>query len=480
MVRALGSAHLGYILAAVLVIGGFLCPTNTAHAAPQVTHVPGFTFHGDSGADNFGFSVSGAGDINGDGFADLIVGAPFGDDNGSSNTGSARVFSGFDGSEIHTFHGGAAGDEFGNSVSAAGDVNSDGTPDLIVGAPEADRNGMFNNGYVQVLSGADGGELHVFNGDQSQDRLGRSVSGAGDVNDDGFEDIIVSVPLDDENGFNTGSARVLSGDDGAKLHEFTGDTAFEKLAGPVSAAGDVNGDGVPDLIVGAPLADSASVFSGDGEGALFEFNGDAGERFGNSVSGAGDVNGDGFDDLIVGANVDNNNGLNSGSARVLSGFDGVELFEFVADSERDEFGTSVSHIGDVNDDGFDDLIVGAPGDDNNGFESGSARVLSGSDGSELFEFNGESADDRFGFSVSGAGDVNGDGIADFIVGAPNVGGLNNGGYARVFVSQVSNPVIPEPTTAALLGLTGVGLIGLGGRGTSRQAKRSNQSGTTAA
>ena len=111
------------------------------------------------------------------------------------------------------------------------------------------------------------------------------------------------------------------------------------------------------------------------------------------MSGAGDVNGDGFDDVIVGAHLDDNNGESSGSARVFSGFDGSVLYTFDGDSAGDRFGDSVSGAGDVNGDGFADLIVGTRFDDNNGDGSGSARVLSGSDGSVLYDFDGDSAGD---------------------------------------------------------------------------------------
>ena len=153
---------------------------------------------------------------------------------------------------------------------------------------------------------------------------------------------------------------------------------------------------------------SARVFSGVDGSVLYNFEGDsARDGFGGSVSGAGDVNGDGFADLIVGAPFDDNNGSISGSARVFSGVDGSVLYDFDGDSAGDLFGGSVSSAGDVNGDGFDDLIVGANCDDNNGTRSGSARVFSGVDGSVLYNFNGDSADDGLGGSVSGAGDVNG-------------------------------------------------------------------------
>ena len=232
--------------------------------------------------------------------------------------------------------------------------------------------------------------LFTFTGDSAGDGFGFSASNAGDVNGDGVEDLIVGVLFDDNKGTDSGSARVFSGIDGTVLYNFDGDSA-----------GDVSG----------------------------------------TVSSAGDVNGDGFADFIVGASGDDNNGENSGIARVFSGSNGSVLYTFDGDLSGDEFGHSVSGVGDVNDDGFDDLIVGARSDDNNGISSGSARVFSGIDGSVLYTFDGDTTNDRFGLSVSGAGDVNGDGVADFIVGGGGSGGANGGGYARLFVSQITMTII---------------------------------------
>ena len=409
--------------------------------AQAITYVPLYTFDGDNPNDRFGISVSGAGDVNGDSTPDLIVGRG-GEDKFGPPSGSVRVFSGSDGSVLHTFNGDTPNELFGSSVSGAGDVNGDGRDDLIVGSPD-DGDGSTGSGSARVLSGIDGSVLYKFDGDNRFDALGHSVSGTGDVNGDGTPDLIVGAVFDDNNGNSSGSARVLSGNDGSVLYSFDGVSDGDNFGFSVSGAGDVNGDGTPDLIVGARFDDnngfrsgSARVLSGSDGTVLFTFNGDsANELFGSSVSGAGDVNGDGRDDLIVGAFGDDNNGNLSGSARVLSGSDGSVLYSFNGDSTADFFGFSVSGAGDVNGDGKADLIVGALHEDNNGSSSGSAFVLSGSDGSVLYTFDGDSVGDEFGASVSGAGDINGDGINDFIIGAPN-GGANGDGYARVFVSQI--------------------------------------------
>ncbi len=417
-------------------------------AIAQVNHNPSYPFYGDSPGDGFGSSVSGAGDVNNDGFADLIVGA-WADDNNGNASGSARVFCGGTGAILYTLSGDSEGDHFGWSVSGAGDVNNDGFADFIVGAPLDDNTGT-NSGRVRVYSGANGSILYTFNGDNAQDQFGISVSGAGDVNNDGFDDFIVGAHFDANNGFGSGSARVFSGADGSILYTFNGDSGNDRFGWSVSGAGDVNNDGFDDLIVGAYLDDnngadsgSARVFSGVDGSILYTFNGDSGgDSFGYSVSGAGDVNNDGFADLIVGALLDDNSGALSGSARVFSGADGSILYTFNGNSAGDRFGTSVSGAGDVNGDGFDDLIVGAHLDDNTGDASGSVRILSGATGVILYTFNGNSANDQFGASVSGAGDLNNDGFADFIVGADlddNNG--SNSGSAFVFRS---NPFPPPP------------------------------------
>ncbi len=418
--------------ATVLITFSLFAPLAVAQS-----HV--FTLNGDAALDNFGYSVSGAGDVDGDGYADFIVGA-LNDDNNGSGSGMARVFSGRTGNALYTFDGDSAGDQLGYSVAGAGDVNDDGFADLIVGAIMDDNSGS-DSGSARVYSGVNGAALYTFNGESAGAWFGFSVAAAGDVNWDGYDDLIVGAPKDYNNGGRTGSAQLFSGLNGDLLFTRYGDSAGDWFGWSVAGAGDVNGKGHVAWIVGAPRDDnngmssgSVRVFFGVFGVTIYTFNGDAaGDSLGMSVAGAGDVNCDGKADFIVGAPFDDNTALDSGSARLYSGADGTVLYTLDGDAVDDSFGWSVDGVGDVDGDGCADLIVGALLNDNRGIDSGSARVFSGKDGTVLFTQHGRSAGDQFGTSVAGAGDVNGDGVADLIVGATrddNNG--SNSGSARVF------------------------------------------------
>ncbi len=380
-----------------------------------------YQINGDSIFTLLGYSVAGAGDMNGDGKADFIVGSPFADPGGLTDAGSAYLYSGATGVLLFQKNGNA-GDELGWSVAGTGDVNGDVNADFIIGARGA------NNyvGSVYVYSGADGSLLFQKNGAAASDQLGFSVAGAGDANADGKADFIVGAPFADPGGFtDAGSAFVYSGADGSLLFQKDATAADDRLGTSVAGCGDVNADGKDDFIIGAPEADpgglyfagSAFVYSGADGHLLFQKDGDDG-YLGNSVAGAGDVNGDGFDDFIIGAPYAIQPWLNSqGAAFVYSGADGSLLFQ--KDGAGGVMGFSVAGAGDVNGDGKADFIVGAFGADPGGLSgAGSAYVYSGADGSLFFQKNGTAASDNLGYSVAGAGDVNGDGKADFIIGAP--------------------------------------------------------------
>ena len=293
------------------------------------------------------------GDVNGDGKADFIVGARGADPGGRADAGSAYVYSGADGSLLYQKDGGAASDRLGVSVSTAGDMNGDGKADFIVGAYYVDPGGRANAGSAYIYSGADGSLLYQRDGGAAGDNFGLSVSTAGDVNGDGKADFIVGALWADPGGrFDAGSAYVYSGADGSLLYLRDGGVADDRFGFSVSTAGDVNGDGNADFIVGAFAASpggrvnagSAYVYSGADGALLYQRDGGAaGDNFGISVSTAGDLNGDGKADFIVGAYLADPGGrLSAGSAYIYSGADGSILYQKDGEAAYDSFGYSVS------------------------------------------------------------------------------------------------------------------------------------------
>ncbi|WP_416900272.1 MAG: tandem-95 repeat protein [Minwuia sp.] len=451
----------------------------------------GFVINGESAGDLAGYSVSGAGDVNGDGVADVIVGA--------RNAGSAGkgyvVFGKADGTAVEltdvaagaggfVINGVDAGDRTGISVSDAGDVNGDGLADLIVGTGYTYESNYAAGKSFVVFGKADAGAVDLadveagiggflINGSNEYDYSGRAVSGAGDVNGDGLDDLLVGAYEASPGGVRSGGAYVVFGkadgttvelsnvESGTGGFAINGVSAGDRVGLAVSDAGDVNGDGLADVIVAAQFDDpngaesgSAFVVFGKADGVAIELsqvelgvggfviNGaSAGDRAGSSVSSVGDLNGDGLTDLFVGARADDPNGLDSGAGFVVFGkADGatVELSDVEAGiggfvinglAAGDLAGTSVSEIGDLNGDGLTDLIIGASGADPNGNQSGASFVVFGkADGTAIeladveagiggFVINGALDGDRIGGVVSGAGDVNGDGVNDVILGA---------------------------------------------------------------
>jgi Ca2+-binding RTX toxin-like protein len=441
----------------------------------------------------------------------------------NSGFGAGLDLSTLNGSNGFALNGIAAYDFSGPSVSSAGDVNGDGFDDLIIGARTPSPNGMRFAGQSYVVFGSnsgfgagldlstlDGSNGFAINGIAAYDASGYSVSSAGDVNGDGFDDLIIGARSASPNGISVagqsyvvfgsnsgfGAGLDLSTLDGSNGFALNGIGVFNQSGSSVSSAGDVNGDGFDDLIIAARLASPNGIFyagqsyvvfgsnSGFGAGLDlstldgsngFAINGiAANDLSGESVSSAGDVNGDGFDDLIIGARSADPNGMsyagqsyvvfgsNSGfgAGLDLSTLNGSNGFAINGMAASDLLGESVSSAGDVNGDGFDDLIIGAHGADPNGISSaGQSYVVFGSNsgfgagldlstlnGSNGFAINGIAAYDRSGWSVSSAGDVNGDGFDDLIIGArtadPN--GMSYAGQSYVVFGKGTTPTNQPP------------------------------------
>ncbi len=314
---------------------------------------------------------------------------------------------------IWQWFGDTQADRLGSHVADAGDVNGDAIPDVIVGIPDAEPNGM-DSGQARIFSGSAGSILYNFDGAQAGDRFGSHVSSAGDVDGDGRSDLIVGAPK--ANGW--GYLKVFSGMDGGEIHFRQGDAYADFFGHSVGSAGDVNGDGYSDFIAGGPENDNAAdnagmarVFDGLGGGTIYTFYGaSAGLRLGQSVAAVGDVNGDSTDDFLIGA---------ISLARLYSGADGSTIYTFTGDpNNNDLFGATVAGLGDLDLDGVNELGVGAPtGDSGAGGYSGTAYVFSGATGLLLYFVGGSSRKQRVGISIGGAHDVNADGVDDFIVGS---------------------------------------------------------------
>ncbi|HIG11419.1 MAG: integrin alpha [bacterium] len=298
-------------------------------------------------------------------------------------------------------------------------------------------------------------------GENPGDSFGAALVVSADLDGDGVGDVWVGAPRTGFGAANGGSAYALSGASGALLFRVDGSAGGERLGQAVGWLGDIDGDGVGDLLVGAPFH-SAGAFFGGGAYALSGANGrtihfiagsEAFALFGMAVAGAGDVDGDGIDDFLVGAPGEDSNGSDAGSLYVFSGASGAQLAQHVGDLAGDELGSSACGLGDIDGDGRADFAAGAPRDDNGGNDSGSVRIWSGQSGQILFTVHGNSAGERFGFALAALGDVDGDGAGDLAVGAPfDPGGGADAGSLTVLSCATASVLFEiQGSTQSLLG-----------------------------
>ena len=515
--------------------GGSPLAPDGVFSVAAINGTNGFVIHGAAAGDRSGYSVAGIGDINGDGYDDLLIGALSADPTGLVDAGVSYVVYGRRGgfgasldlgsltaAQGFAITGVSAFDYSGASVRAAGDVNGDGLADFLIGAPWGEATQGTNAGETYLVFGRAGGfgaglDLSTLNGSTgvtfrggaAGDGLGFAVSSAGDINGDGFDDLIIGAREANGGGrLDSGASYVVFGRAGGfaagiDVSGLTGTNGFaiigadstDRSSYSVAAAGDVNGDGIDDLIIGAPQGDPGGranageayvVFGRTGGfgatldlGTLTGTNGftisgiDAGDNAGWSVASAGDLNGDGRADLVIGALYADPGGReNAGETYVVFGRAGgfgasLDLssmpasmgFTITGTAALNLTGHSVASAGDVNGDGIDDLLIGALyADGTGGVDVGETYVVFGRAGGfggvlDLASLNGQTgfvirgagAEDFSGYSVSAAGDVNGDGFDDLVIGAPQAdpSGRANAGSSYVLfgarnVTRTSN------------------------------------------
>ena len=426
---------------------------------------------GGSPRGQFGRSVGGVGDVNGDGWDDFIIGAP-GEENGQYREGRVHLYYGSPNGIATTPDWSAESDSnnpfFGGAVAAAGDVNNDGFDDVLVSAYRFTA--AFNReGRVYLYYGSASGlattPAWTMDGGQARAYFGRAIASAGDVNGDGFGDILVGAPGFDTVDSDAGRVYLYLGSaTGPSLSPDwigEGDRERSGYGNAVASAGDINNDGYDDVLIGASKYDSG----GTDVGRVYLFHGgaaglaavadwvssgdDQGDYYGSAVSSAGDVNGDGFADVLIGANLDTSwiFGPRWSSGRLFvfhgsaSGLAATPSWTFDNEQPYAQLGGSVAAIGDINGDGFDDIIGGATHYNLLQENEGAALLFFGSAGglsttSVTLSMGQEQA--LFGASVSGAGDVDGDGLADFIVSANmyDTAGGSDAGAAFLYASRV--------------------------------------------
>ncbi len=440
------------LAAVVLAIG---CWAASASAATPTLL---YTITGESFGSSIGRAIASAGDVDGDGFADFIVGSPGYNYGGTHLLGYVEVYSGATGNRLFHIDGAVLDDNFGVSVAGVGDWNGDGRDDFCVGSSGASPGGRTNAGSVFVYSGRDGSLLARFDGPVANMCLGVSVAGPGDLDHDGHPDLVAGAPCASPAGRESaGSVIAFSGVTGGILWRKDGESPQGLLGWSVGAAGDVNRDGYPDVIAGGPgISDTNTgavyVLSGGDGSTLYAKEGSVpGDGLGTSVAAAGDVDGDGWPDFMAGAPLASTNVYQrNGEALIWSGADGSLLRVLNGTSDDARFGTSVAGAGDVDGDGRPDVIVGAPAarGDYILYNFGVAYVFTGKTGSLIFSVGPDLQATQRGYGVAAAGDVNGDGRGDVLFGSPlyDVAVDPVNGYAipkgRVEVYSLPGPVRP--------------------------------------
>lgn len=379
---------------------GFLEPVNVI-----------YELHGDQLGSLFGWAVSELADIDSDGVQELIVSAvtyP------PSFSGRVFVFSGATGELIYNLAEGP-GELFGYGIADAGDVDADGRHDIVVGARFGNR--------AYVYSGASGERLLTLDGENLGDEFGFAVAAAGDVDRDGYDDVLVGAPRNDAIGLDAGRAYVRSGHDGHTIRTYDAASPGDRFGSGTDWVMDVDGDGQVEHVIGArdggPFRDgTVTLYSGASGTRRWTVTGskkneDLGWFF---VAGVGDVNNDGTPDVYGADFTYADAGNDRGAAYLFSGVNGDAIRTWTGSSAKQGFGPG-REAGDVDQDGVVDIVVGSYLSPDGAPDAGKAEVFSGADGSRIRLITSTTRGEQLGFDALGIGDLTGDVLPDLILSA---------------------------------------------------------------
>ena len=388
---------------------------------------------GEHAGDQFGWIARPMGDLDGDGVSDFVTSAPS-SSAGGANSGRVYVYSTRTGKLIWSTDG-RPGDQLGLGVECAGDTNGDGTPDVIASAP--------GGGKAYVYSGKDGHLLLTLHAEGEKDNFGRHVSTVGDIDHDGHDDVLVGAPGNGAGGEGAGRAYVFSGKNGAKLLTLTGERAGDAFGTAVAGA-TIRGKSF--IIVGAPKAGPrrtgrAYVYTKLSAKPRFVVDSDdTGAALGGMfLSVVGDVDADGTPDVYVSDFTNSARGPSTGRVYVYSGRTRKLLRTLTGETAGEGFGIGPATAGDLDGDGRADLVVGAWQYSGAASSGGRAYLYGGADGRLMATFTCKVPGDTFGFDAVGLGDTDGDGTKDLLITSAwsGVHGFHSG---RVFV--ISSGIAP--------------------------------------
>ncbi|MFN8549201.1 MAG: FG-GAP-like repeat-containing protein [Candidatus Eisenbacteria bacterium] len=478
--------------ALLATLGLLLVPflAHEAPAAPRMSTTPSWIVPGDQSNALFGENAITAGDVDGDGFSDILVGART-YANGEASEGRMMIFrggpSGVSSTPFRTYESDEVGAQYGASVACLGDATGDGFDDVAVGAPAY---GASDIGAVFVYKGSAsgppaGGANRTLLGDGIDNGgFGGWVSDAGDVNGDGFQDLLVGSSLYSNGQANEGRALLYLGAAGGVSTSASwiveSNVVGARFGYRVSTAGDVNGDGFDDVLIGAVRFTNGQTT----EGKAFLYLGSAaglsttpawqvegeqtGANLGASLANAGDVNADGYADFLIGAQAYDNGNTNEGRVYLFLGsptpISTTPARTYEGNEDAALLGTALGTAGDVNGDGYADYLIGGSGFDAGGTNRGKAMLFLGGGGtppaSPAFTYLGPQDGDSFADCAVTAGDIDADGYSDFLIGASHYDGAINEG-ARSSASKAprqsprrTRPGVRSGSTPAISSGTG--------------------------